>query len=54
MEDKIIVNTYSNEIYSKIEMTLHYINKEDGPIELIIEIPIRTELIFDSFIAKKR
>ena len=52
MEDKIIVNTYSNEIYSKIEMTLHYINKEDEPIELIIEIPIRTELIFDSFIAK--
>ena len=52
MEDKIIVNTYSNEIYSKIEVTLHYINKEEDPIELIIEIPIRTELIFDSFIAK--
>ena len=52
MEDKIIVNTFSNEIYSKIEMTLHYINKEDNPIELIIEIPIRTELIFDNFTAK--
>ena len=52
MEDKIIVNTYSNEIYSKIEMTLHYINKEDKPLELIIEIPIRTELIFDCFIAR--
>jgi len=52
MEDKIIVNTYSNEIYSKIEMTLYYINKEDKPLELIIEIPIRTELIFDSFIAR--
>ena len=52
MEDKIIVNTYSNELYSKIETTLHYINKEENPIELIIEIPNRTELIFDSFIAK--
>ena len=52
MEDKIIVNTYANEIYSKVEVTLHYINKKDNPIELIIEIPMRSELIFDSFIAK--
>ena len=33
-------------------MTLHYINKKDNPIELFIEIPMRSELIFDSFIAK--
>ena len=52
MEDKIIVNTYAYEIYSKVEVTLHYINKTDNPIELIIEIPMRSELIFDSFIAK--
>ena len=52
MEKKIIVNTYSNEIYSKTEVILNYTNNKDNPIELIIEIPIRTELIFESFIAK--
>ena len=52
MEKKIIVNTYSNEIYSKTEVILNYTNNKDNPIELIIEIPIRTELIFESFTAK--
>jgi len=52
MEKKIIVNTYSNEIYSKTEVILNYTNSKDNPIELIIEIPIRTQLIFESFTAK--
>ena len=52
MEEKIIVNTYANEIYSKTEIILNYVNHEDNPIELIIDIPMRSELIFESFIAK--
>ena len=51
---KIIVNTYSNEIYSKTEVILNYTNNKDNPIELIVEIPIRTELIFESITAKKK
>ena len=52
MEEKIIVNTYANEIYSKTEIILNYANNEDNSIELIIDIPMRSELIFESFIAK--
>ena len=52
MEEKIIVNTYANEIYSKTEVVLNYVNDEDNPIELIIEIPMRAEIIFENFVAK--
>ena len=52
MEETIIVNTYANEIYSKTEILMNYVNNKDNPIELIIEIPMRAELIFESFIAK--
>ena len=52
MEETIIVNTYANEIYSKTEIVMNYVNNKDNPIELIIEIPMRAELIFESFIAK--
>ena len=52
MEETIIINTYANEIYSKNEVVLNYVNNKDNPIELIIEIPMKEELIFESFIAK--
>lgn len=52
MKDKIIVNTHCNEIYSKTEVILSYKNEQDIRLELIIEIPIKTDLIFESFEAK--
>ena len=46
------VTTYANEIYSKTEVQINYENKTDSPIELIIEIPLKQEIVFNYFIAK--
>ena len=54
MQDKISVNTHCNEVYSKTEVILSYKNDQDNPLELIIEIPIKTDLIFESFEAKNK
>ena len=41
-----------NEIFATTEVIENYENNSNSPIELIIEIPIRTEIIFDHFIAR--
>ena len=46
------VSTYANEVYSKTEVQIYYENKTDYPIELIIEIPLKQEIVFNYFIAK--
>ena len=46
------VTTYINEIFSKTEVELTYKNTSKNSVELIIEIPIRAEIIFNYFIAK--
>ena len=46
------VTTFANEIYSKTEVQINYENKTDSPIELIIEIPLKQEIVFNYFIAK--
>ena len=46
------VTTYANEVYSKTEVQINYENKTDSPIELIIEIPLKQEIVFNYFIAK--
>ena len=46
------VIAYINEIYSKTEIELSYKNEEENPIEIIVEIPLRVEIIFNYFTAK--
>ena len=46
------VNTHINQVYSQTEVELNYKNSTDSPIEIIVEIPLRKEIIFDHFIAK--
>ena len=46
------VTTSINEIYSKTEVEINYKNTKETSIELIVEIPLRSEIIFDYFIAK--
>ena len=46
------VTTYINEIYSETEVEISYKNTTKKSIELIVEIPIRTEIIFNYFTAK--
>ena len=46
------VTTFINEIYSKTQVEISYKNTKEESIELIIEIPIRTEIIFNYFTAK--
>ena len=46
------VLTYINEIYSKTEVELTYKNIEEYPVEIIVEIPLKIEIIFNYFIAK--
>ena len=46
------VTTYTNEVYSKTEVQINYENKTDSPIELLIEIPLKQEIVFNYFIAK--
>ena len=46
------VTTFINEIYSETEVEISYKNTKEESIELIIEIPIRTEIIFNYFTAK--
>ena len=46
------VTTYANEVYSKTEVQINYENRTDSPIELIIEIPLKQEIVFNYFIAK--
>ena len=46
------VVTYINEIYSKTEIEIEYKNKSENSIELIVEIPLRFDIIFNNFIAK--
>ena len=46
------VTTYINEIYSETEVKISYKNTKEESIELIVEIPIRTEIIFNYFTAK--
>ena len=46
------VTTNINEIFSKTEVELTYKNTSQNSVELIIEIPIRDEIIFNYFIAK--
>ncbi len=41
-----------NEIFATTAVIENYENNSNSPIELIIEIPIRTEIIFDHFIAR--
>ena len=41
-----------NEIYSKTEVEINYKNTKETSIELIVEIPLRSEIIFDYFVAK--
>jgi len=46
------ITTYANEVYSKTEVEINYENKTDSPLELIVEIPLRQEIVFNYFIAK--
>ena len=46
------VVTSINEIYSKTEIEIEYKNKSENSIELIVEIPLRFDIIFNNFIAK--
>ena len=46
------VVTYINEIYSKTEIEIEYKNKSENSIELIVEIPLRFDIIFNNFISK--
>lgn len=46
------VTTYANEVYTKTEVQINYENKTESPIELIIEIPLKQEIVFNYFIAK--
>ena len=46
------VTTSINEIYSKTEVEINYKNTKETSIELIVEIPLRSEIIFDYFVAK--
>ena len=46
------VTTYINEIYSETEVEISYKNTKEESVELIVEIPIRTEILFNYFIAK--
>ena len=46
------VTTFANEVYSKTEVQINYENRTDSPIELIIEIPLKQEIVFNYFIAK--
>ena len=46
------VSTFINEIYSTTEVELSYKNSQKEPIELIIEIPMKVEIVFNYFIAK--
>ena len=46
------VTTYINEIYSETEVEISYKNTKEDSVELIVEIPIRTEIIFNYFTAK--
>ena len=46
------VVTFINEIYSKTEIKIEYKNKSENSIELIVEIPLRFDIIFNNFIAK--
>ncbi len=44
--------TSINEIYSKTEIEIEYKNKSGNSIEIIMEIPLRVDIIFNNFIAK--
>ena len=46
------INTYINQAYAKSEIEINYKNSTADPIEIIFEIPLRPEIIFDHFIAK--
>ena len=46
------VSTFINEIYSTTEVELSYKNSNKDSIELIIEIPMKVEIVFNYFIAK--
>ena len=42
--------TYLNEIYSRTEVELSYKNNEENPVEIIVEVPMRSEIIFSKLI----
>ena len=44
--------TYINEIYSRTELELSYKNDKENPVEIIIEVPMRSEIIFNKLIIK--
>ena len=44
--------TYINEIYSRTELELSYKNNKENPVEIIIEVPMRSEIIFNKLIIK--
>ena len=49
------INIYINQIYAKTEVEINYLNYQNlknNPIEIIFEIPLRLEIVFDHFIAK--
>ena len=46
------VSTFINEIYSTTEVELSYKNLQKESVELIIEIPMKVEIVFNYFIAK--
>ena len=44
--------TYINEIYTRTEVDLSYKNNEENPVEIIVEVPMRSEIIFNKLIIK--
>ena len=38
--------TYINEIFSRTEVELSYENNKENPVEIIVEVPMRSEIIF--------
>ena len=44
--------TYINEIYTRTEVDLSYKNNEENPVEIIVEVPMRSEIIFSKLIIK--
>ena len=46
--------TYINEIYSRTEVELSYKNNEENPVEITIEVPMRSEIIFNRLIIKMK
>jgi hypothetical protein len=46
--------TYINEIFSRTEVELSYENNKENPVEIIVEVPMRSEIIFKHLTIKKQ